>query len=127
MMTTIPTRTPARRCHVKLSRTCNTIFGRAQAQSGAEAIKECGGTDLLDAGLRAAKRGWRIFLCDGSKKPLVKHWREEATTDEATIKAWAKQWPGAMWARALPADVLLIDLDLKHGRNGVREFRQLQG
>jgi hypothetical protein len=64
-----------------------TTSDRTQAPSSSEAIEECGGIDLLDAGLRAAERGWRIFPCDGRKKPIVKHWREEATTDEATIKA----------------------------------------
>src|SRR6516165_10373514 len=89
-------------------------------------IEEKGGTDVLDALLRAAKRGWKIFPCNGRKKPLVA-WSQAATTDVATIEAWAKQWPGALWARALPPDVLLIDLDRKHGLNGPKEFERLQG
>ena len=32
-----------------------------------------------------------------------------------------------MWARALPADVLLIDLDCKHDNDGIGEFERLQG
>jgi hypothetical protein len=32
-----------------------------------------------------------------------------------------------MWARAFPEDVLVIDLDRKHGKDGVREFERLQG
>ncbi|SEE37960.1 Bifunctional DNA primase/polymerase, N-terminal [Rhizobiales bacterium GAS191] len=32
-----------------------------------------------------------------------------------------------MWARALPENVLVIDLDRKHGKNGVAEFERLQG
>ncbi len=91
------------------------------------AIIERGGTDLLDAGLRAAARGWMIFPCNANKKPLVK-WRALASADPATITAWSKHPRIAMWARALPADVLLIDLDRKHeGQDGVAAFTQLQG
>jgi hypothetical protein len=91
-----------------------------------EHIKEWGGLNLLDAGLRAARRGWRIFPCDSKKQPIVK-WAQAATTDEATIETWAKQWPGALWGRALDKDTLVIDLDVKHGNNGIREFERLQG
>src|SRR5262245_10153230 len=91
----------------------------AQADSAVKRLLN-GGVGLLDAGLQAAKRGWKIFPCGKQKLPLVK-WSEVATTDEATITAWAKQWPGALWARALPANILLIDLDCKHGNNGIRE------
>ena len=88
--------------------------------------KEWGGEDLLDAGLRAAARGWRIFPCNSRKKPLVA-WGLAATTDPVTITAWAKQFPGALWGRALPPDVLVTDLDRKKGKNGVLEFERLQG
>jgi hypothetical protein len=88
---------------------------------------ECGGRDFLDAGLQAAKRGWRIFPCRGNKRPLVDHWDEVATTDELTISRWAKQYPGGLWGRALDADVVVIDLDIKNGKNGFREFEELQG
>jgi hypothetical protein len=99
---------------------------KTQQNANITSIEENGGSDLLDAGLRATARGWKIFPCNYRKEPLVK-WSEAATTDEGTIRAWAKQWPGALWARALPADILLIDLDLKHGNNGIREFARLQG
>jgi hypothetical protein len=96
------------------------------ARSKAERIAENGGENLLDAGLRAAARGWKIFPCDAKKHPLVK-WREEATTDEAQIRAWAAKWPGAWWGRALTKDEVILDLDMKHGKNGIREFERLQG
>jgi hypothetical protein len=89
-------------------------------------IDEFGGENLLDAGLRAAARGWRIFPCTGKKHPLVK-WAEEASTDKAIITAWAKQYPGAVWGRALPPEEVILDLDMKYGKNGKREFERLQG
>src|SRR5262249_59723022 len=100
---------------------------RSKATSSAELLFECGGESLFDAGLRAAKRGWKIFPCDGKKKPLTQHGFKDATTDEAIIRAWAKTWPGSSWGRALEASVLVIDLDMKHRKNGIREFERLQG
>ena len=100
--------------------------GGGKAQSVAERLFENGGENLLDAGLRAAKRGWKIFPCNGKKEPLTSHGFKDATTDGAIIRAWAKNWSGALWGRALEASVLVIDLDMKHGKNGKREFEKLQ-
>ena len=99
--------------------------GGGKAQSAAERLLENGGENLLDAGLRAADRGWKIFPCKSDKTPLVQ-WSQAATTDPVTIAVWAKRWPGALWGRALPQDVVVVDLDMKHGKNGIREFEKLQ-
>src|SRR5262245_59709536 len=98
----------------------------SKATCSAELLLECGGKNLLDAGLRAARRGWKIFPCKSDKTPLVQ-WSQAATTDEATITAWAKRWLGAQWGSALPQDVVVVDLDMKHRKNGIREFEKLQG
>jgi Bifunctional DNA primase/polymerase, N-terminal len=107
---------------------CSSTSGeRAQQQDSADCLfDEHGGSDLLDAGLKAIARAWKIFPCNTQKKPLVK-WREAATTDPATITSWTKWKLVSMWARAFPEDVLVIDLDRKHGKDGVREFERLQG
>ena len=75
----------------------HSVNGGSKAQSAAERLFENGGENLLDAGLRAAKRGWKIFPCNGKKEPLTQHGFKDATTDEAIIKAWAKTWPGSSW------------------------------
>src|SRR5262249_45666768 len=101
--------------------------GGNKAQIVAERLVENGGENLLDAGLRAAKRSWKIFPCNCKKEPLTSHGFKDATTDEAIIRAWARNWAGALWGRALEASVLVIDLDMKHGENGILEFEKLQG
>jgi hypothetical protein len=105
--------------------TANTV--RLQAATVAErSFDEFGGCDLLDAGLRATKRGWKIFPCNGKKEPLTAHGFKDATTNEQQIRAWAKAFPGGLWAYALPKEIVVIDLDLKHGNNGIKEFEILQ-
>src|SRR5215467_11054438 len=97
------------------------------AERAAERLRKWGGEGLLDAGLKAAESGWRIFPCNGKKEPLTPHGFKDATTDETVIRAWAKSYPGALWGRALEKDTVVIDLDTKHGKNGIREFERLEG
>jgi hypothetical protein len=99
---------------------------KTQGQSTADQIKEFGGTDLLDAGLRAIARGWKVFPCNGQKRPLTPNGCYDGTTDEQQIRSWAKRWPGALWAYALPEGIAVIDLHMKRHNNGIREFENLQ-
>jgi hypothetical protein len=103
----------------------NTLGGKPQGQQTDD--WQHGGKDLLDAGLRAADRRWRIFPCKGDKTPLVDHWPQVATTDKLTIARWAKQYPGGLWGHALDADTVVIDLDIKRGKNGFARFEERQG
>jgi hypothetical protein len=104
----------------------NTSKNFAEAQAS-DSIEENGGENLLDSGLRYIKRGWSIFPCNGKKIPLTPHGFKDATTDEAQIRAWAKSHPGALWGFAVPKDTVIVDLDMKHGKNGKLEFEKLQG
>jgi hypothetical protein len=101
----------------------NTTSGRKQAPD----ITERGGSDLLDAGLRYIARGCKIFPCNGKKIPLTLHGFKDATTDEQQIRAWVERYPGALWGYAVPKNIVVLDLDMKHGKNGKLEFEKLQG
>ena len=67
---------------------------------------------MLDAALAYARRGWHVFPChtprpdgkcdcgerdcdDIGKHPRTAHGFLDATTDEATIRAWWRKWPTA--------------------------------
>ena len=50
-----------------------------------------------------------------------------APTDGATIRKWWDATPYADPAWAVPADIVVVDLDCKHGANGLRDFRDHEG
>jgi hypothetical protein len=58
----------------------------------------------------------------GGKRPLTMHGVKDATTDEATVVAWWARWPHADAGWAVPADVVVLDLDVGKGRDGLRDF-----
>jgi hypothetical protein len=60
----------------------------------------------------AAQRGWLLFPCNG-KKPSIKGWPEQATSEACQLEAWEKQFPGCNWGMATGPDcgVFVIDLD----------------
>lgn len=75
----------------------------------------------VDHALHLADQGYRVFPVKG-KKPLVKGWPERATTDPERVRS--------MWAKDLDAGVgiatgeglVVIDLDVKNGVDGVQRF-----
>ena len=74
-----------------------------------------------------AHDGFRMFPCRADKKPLVPHWRDDATCDDAIIELWLRRWPHADWAWAVAATVVVVDIDVKGGKNGYRDFERLDG
>jgi hypothetical protein len=80
---------------------------------------------LLDAALWLAAAGWRIFPCLPSgpraKAPYkdpdlgLEHGFLDATSNPDTIKRWWSKWPNALIGAAVPADLVVIDVDPRHG------------
>ncbi|TQI74063.1 bifunctional DNA primase/polymerase-like protein [Bosea sp. AK1] len=67
---------------------------------------------ILGHALAMAARGFRCFpLLDGSKRPRVKSWPEEATSDPAIIRSWFAAWPDSNYGVAAGEGVLILDVD----------------
>ena len=80
-----------------------------------------------EAAVRLASRGLAVFPANRRKEPLVAHGFESATTDLATIDRWWWKWPTANVAVAVPAGILVVDVDvdLLAGVDGEATLRQL--
>jgi Bifunctional DNA primase/polymerase, N-terminal len=81
----------------------------------------------LAEALRYVAYGLKIFPVTAAKKPLVAHWREDATADAGVIEAWLQKWAHCEFGWALPSTVVVVDIDVKHGRNGYADFERLAG
>ena len=88
---------------------------------------------MLDAALRIAAEGHRIFPCDDSKRPRVP-WRDAATTSIATIDRWWREWPDALIGHPTgmrssssePWCEVVIDVDIKRGAYGLETLAELE-
>lgn len=81
-------------------------------------------TTMLDAALGYARRGWPVFPLRPRSKGTFKgsHGFLDATTDEAQIRAWWTQRPGANIGLAVAAAGLVaVDVDPRHGGNDTIE------
>jgi len=85
--------------------------------------------ELLGAALAYASRGWHIHpLIRHKKTPLLTGWQEKATTDLDQTRLWWARYPHANIGIALlKSGLLLLDLDVKHGENGLETWETLKG
>lgn len=69
-------------------------------------------TECLDAALRYAKAGWKVFPClPGSKHPATKKGFHNATTDESKIVEWWTRRPELNLAISIPPGHFVLDID----------------
>jgi hypothetical protein len=85
------------------------------------------GATSLDWALSYVRAGLSIFPCDASRRPLIERGFHGGSTDERTIAAWGRRWPSTDWGGAVPERLIVVDLDVKTGRNGRRDFEELEG
>lgn len=75
-------------------------------------------SSMIDWALYYARLGWAVFpLVPGTKSPFKdSHGSSEATTDEATIRAWWTRNPGAnIGTRPSAAGLYVYDVDPRNG------------
>ncbi|HEY4808728.1 MAG TPA: bifunctional DNA primase/polymerase [Roseiarcus sp.] len=77
--------------------------------------------------LAYARHDLNIFPCAPNKQPLTANGFKDATYNLAVIEDWWRRWPHADPAWALPSTVVVVDIDIKNGRNGYRDFERLNG
>ncbi len=91
--------------------------------------------EFLEAALRYAELGWRVFpLTPGQKIPITSHGVKDATTDRKQIEEWWTKWPNANIAIACgkASGVYVVDVDVSSsgdidGRQSLAEFPNLPG
>jgi hypothetical protein len=84
--------------------------------------------NFLDAAAGLVSLGFRVFpLVPGKNLPLVKEWPKVATDDADVIGEWAARWPNANIGVATgeASGVMVVDLDVKDGRNGLENLAAL--
>lgn len=79
------------------------------------------------AALHYGREGLPIFPVDWEKRPLVRHGYRDATADLVQIRRWWTRWPLALIGMPTGAGsgLLAIDIDVKHGEDGEREWNAL--
>jgi hypothetical protein len=80
-----------------------------------------------DWALAYVAAGMAVFPVGANKKPLTEHGVKDATTDPDLILALWKRWPHAEIAWAVPAGVVVVDLDRKPGADGLKDFFEHEG
>lgn len=81
----------------------------------------------VDWALSYAAAGVAVFPVRANKRPLSAHGLKDASTDEALIRDWWGCWPEADPGWAIPAAIVVLDLDRKHHRSGSTDFAEREG
>jgi len=80
----------------------------------------------LAGALLLVERGFKVFPCrPKGKEPAVTHWQHwAAESTPEKIRAYATQHPTSNWG-VHAENLAIIDLDVKHGKDGKKEMALL--
>jgi hypothetical protein len=99
--------------------------------------------ELLKKAIEYSKRNWMVFPCrecpsdvfldkNGKEKqlrektPYTKNGFKDASLEESVITAWWEKYPHALIGIACgPSNLFVLDIDTKHGKNGIDTFMGL--
>lgn len=62
-----------------------------------------------------ADQGLEVFPLRPDKTPYTTHGHNEASSDPFTVERWWKQWPDALIGCRIPRDMIVLDIDIRHG------------
>lgn len=87
------------------------------------------GGSIIEAALVYISLGWPVFPCDPqTKRPLVRHWKEDASTRREDVLLWWNKTPNALIG--LPCgpstDLLVIDVDIDGSKQGAESLAALE-
>ena len=82
----------------------------------------------IDWALAYANAGLKVFPCNAAREPLCgKGGFHKGTTDPVAIRQWWARWPHAEIGWTIEPGLIVIDLDEKSGRRGLRDYEALAG
>jgi hypothetical protein len=83
---------------------------------------------LLEHAIGYAKRGALVFPLNADKTPATERGFYDGTTEPATIEAWWQRNPNSLIGVRIPADIVVLDIDPRHGGDVVwRAMEQAYG
>jgi len=76
-----------------------------------------------------AGRGFPVFPCSADKRPLTPHGFKDASTDEATIRAWWAHHPGALIGMPTgeASGIAVLDIDMPFGPGSLTDLQAQHG
>ena len=103
----------------------------SEAAGGAQAPLATGGSRRFEQAKKLAAGGIAVFPCNPNKKPLVKAWGENASTDAKQIEEWWTQFPMATVGVPMGKASTLLLPGPRHQqrdrRGGRRDLAEQQG
>jgi hypothetical protein len=82
----------------------------------------------VDWALAYARAGLRVFPCNAGREPLCGMGGfHKGTTDSAVIRQWWTLYPHAEIGWTIEPGLIVLDLDEKSGRRGLRDYEALAG